>query len=120
MDTQISIDREAGIVEKQNYDQLEEKMVVETIYENTAIIEANKRAQNDSPSIGRYMGAGDRMIHVGSLHMGDITRLKNLGYNLLSSDPAEVRRALLYIQSNEPHLLTVPGKPFAKVRPKWA
>lgn len=118
METQINVDREAGIVEKQTYDELEEKMVVETIYDNTAIIEANKRAQNDAPEIGRYMGK-DRLIHVGSLHMGDITRLKNHGYNLLSSDPAEVRRALLYIQSNEPHLLTVPGKPFAKVRPKW-
>lgn len=119
MDTQISVDRESGIVEKQTYDQLEEKMVVETIYNNTDIIETNKRAQNDAPEIGRYMGK-DRLIHVGSLHMGDIVRLKNLGYDLLAADPEEVRRALLYIQSNEPHLLTVPGKPFAKVRPKWA
>ncbi|MEN9839251.1 MAG: hypothetical protein RL177_730 [Bacteroidota bacterium] len=45
--------------------------------------------------------------------------MKNIGYNLLSPDADEVRRALLYIQSNEPLLLTVPGKPFASVRQKW-
>lgn len=118
MDTQISVDRESGIVEKQTYDEQEGKMIVETIYDNTPVLEANKAAQNDAPEIGRYMGK-DRLIHVGSLHMGDVTRLKNMGYDVLAADPAEVRRALLYIQSNEPHLLTVPGKPFAKVRPKW-
>ncbi len=118
MDTRITVDKEDGIVEKLTYDQLEDKMVVETVYDNTDIVEANKAAQNESPSIGRYMG-GDKLVHVGRLHMGDIVRLKNLGYDVLAADPAEVRRALLYIQSNEPHLLTVPGKPFAKVRPKW-
>lgn len=114
----IETDAESGIIEKTTYDERDDKMIVETIYDNTAIIEANKAAQNDSPKIGSYMGR-DRLVHVGSLHMGDIVRLQNLGYDVLANDPAEVRRALLYIQSNEPHLLTVPGKPFAKVRPKW-
>jgi hypothetical protein len=51
--------------------------------------------------------------------MGDVQRLINMGYNLLSPDPEEVRRTLLYIQSNEPDLLTVNKKPFAKVRTRW-
>lgn len=118
MDSITSFDAESGIVEKLIYDERDDKMIVETIYDNTAIVEGNKRAQNDAPEIGRYMGK-DRLIPVGRLHMGDIVRLKNLGYDVLSADPQEVRRALLYIQSNESHLLTVPGKPFAKVRPKW-
>jgi hypothetical protein len=108
----------SDIVQTSHYDEQSDKLIVRTRYDNTDVIEDNKRAQNDSPSIGRYMG-GDRLIHVGSVHEGDIVRLKNLGYNLLSPDVDEVRRALLYIQSNEPHLLTVPGKPFAKVRSKW-
>jgi hypothetical protein len=117
MDSIINVDAENGIVEKHIYDERDEKMIVQTTYDNSTIIEANKQAQNDAPSIGRYKG---NLVHVGRLHMGDIVRLKNLGYDVLAADPAEYRRALLYIQSNEPHLLTVPGKPFAKVRPKWA
>lgn len=108
----------SDIVQTSIYDERDDKMIVRTTYDNTDVIEANKRAQNDSPSIGRYMG-GDRLIHVGSIHEGDIVRLRNLGYDLLSPDADEVRRALLYIQSNEPQMLTVPGRPFAKVRPKW-
>ena len=52
-------------------------------------------------------------------HMGDIVRLKNEGYNLLSPDPEEVKRALLHIQSNERYMLTVPGTPIAKKQQKW-
>jgi hypothetical protein len=59
------------------------------------------------------------MVHVGEIHFGDIERLKNMGYNLLSPDPDEWRRALLYIQSNEWKLLSVDGNPFAAVHQKW-
>ena len=51
--------------------------------------------------------------------MGDVQRLHNLGYKLLSPDPDEVRRALLYVQQNEPHLMTVNKKAFAKKRTTW-
>lgn len=104
------------VLERTVYDERDNKMVTQTVYDNTAVLEANKRAQNDAPEFGRYKGD---LCHVGRVHMGDVTRLKNIGYDLLSADPEEVRRTLLYIQSNEPHLLTVPGKPFAKVRPQW-
>lgn len=104
------------IVTRSTFDELTGKMVQHTVYDNSAVIEANKEAQNNAPTWGRYAG---NMAHVGRIHMGDIERLRNEGYDLLSTDPDEVRRALLYIQSNEPHLLTVPGKPFAKHRNKW-
>ena len=99
-----------------SYIESEDKLVVKTTYDNSAIIEANKKAQNEAPDMGRYKG---NLCHVGRIHLGDVERLYNMGYNLLSPDPAEVRRALLYIQENEQFLLTVPGKPFAKVRSKW-
>lgn len=106
----------SDIREQVNYIESEDKLVIQTTYDNSALIEANKAAQNAAPEFGRYKGD---MVKVGSLHEGDIVRLRNMGYDLLSPDPAEVRRALLYIQENEQFLLTVPGKPFARVRNKW-
>ena len=40
-------------------------------------------------------------------------------YNLLSPDPDEWKRALLYIQANEPVWMTVNGKPIASFRQRW-
>lgn len=104
------------LIERKTYDELEDKIVTETIYDNSEVLRVNAAERAEAPEVGRYKG---NLAHVGRIHMGDVTRLANLGYDILSADPDEVRRALLYVQSNEPHLLTVPGKPFAKVRPKW-
>jgi hypothetical protein len=48
-----------------------------------------------------------------------VVRLKNLGYNLLSPDPEEVKRALLYIQSEEKAHLSMPGTPISKKKQSW-
>lgn len=106
----------SGLIEKTSYIDSEDKLVVQTTYDNTAIIEANKAAQNNASEFGRYKGD---LVHAGRLHEGDIVRLRKMGYDLLSPDAAEVRRALCYIQANESYLLTIPGKPFAKVCSKW-
>lgn len=99
-----------------HYDEIEDRLTVGTTYDNTAVLEANHRDRNAAAEFGRYKG---NFAHVGRIHLGDIERLKNIGYNLLSPDPEEQKRALLYIQENEPHLLTVPGKPIAKKRLVW-
>ncbi len=104
------------LIETETYDERDDKMIVRTTYDNNAVLEANKQAQNAAPETGRYKG---NLTHVGRIHMGDVVRLKNQGFDVLSADPAEVRRALLHIQANERHLLTVPGTPFAKTRSKW-
>jgi hypothetical protein len=104
------------LIERAHYDELEGRMVIQTTYDNSGVLEANKAAQNEAPEFGRYAG---NLVHAARVHMGDVVRLKNLGYDLLSPDPAEVRRALCYMQSEERHLLTVPGNPFAKTRNKW-
>jgi hypothetical protein len=98
------------------YDDEKDRIVTRTTYDNSAVLEANAEQRNAAPESGRYKG---NFVHVGRIDEGDVVRLKNIGYNLLSPDPEEYRRALLYIQSNEPHLLTVPGRPFAKVRSQW-
>lgn len=104
------------IVRTTLYDQLEDKVINRVTYDNSAIVEMNARDRFDRQGSGKYKGT---LVHAARVHLGDIERLKNLGYNLLSDDPEEVRRTLLYIQSEEWKLLSVDGKPFAKKRVKW-
>lgn len=94
----------------------EEKVVVKTTYDSSKVIDANKELKNSRAKSEQYKGD---FVHAGRIHEGDIIRLRNLGYDLLSPDPQEWKRALLYIQTHEPHLLTVSGKPFAKKRARW-
>lgn len=110
------MDLASGIVETTFYDDDHDKIVTRTTYDNSDVLAANEVERNSASEFGRYKG---NFVHVGRIDEGDVVRLKNMGYNLLSNDPEEYRRALLYIQSNEPYLLTVPGRPFAKVRPTW-
>jgi hypothetical protein len=99
------------------YDERDNKVINKVTYDNSAVLALNAAERSERTGFGKYKG---NLVHVGRIHLGDIERLKNLGYNLLSPDMDEVRRALMYIQENEPKLLTVEGKPFAKVRNKWA
>lgn len=104
------------LIEKSSYDQLEDRLIVKTTYDNSEVLKANLAERNAAPEHGRYKG---NFAHIGRIHMGDIVRLKNAGYDLLSPDPEEVKRALLYIQSNEKYMLTVPGNPIAKRKLVW-
>ncbi len=104
------------IVEKSFYDDAADKLVVKTSYDSSAVIAENKSARDSAPETGRYKG---NLAHVGRIHMGDVVRLKNEGFDLLSADPDEVKRALLHIQSNERYLLTVPGTPIARRKKVW-
>ncbi len=103
--------------EEDVYDELTGRLITKTTFQNEDVLNANRESRLQQSETQKYKG---NLVKVGSIHMGDITRLYNLGYDVLSSDPDEARRALCYIQSNEPHLLTVNGKPFAMHRNKWA
>ena len=106
------------IKNKYTYDEMEDKLIVEHSYDAQPVLDSNKRIKNsiNSKSIQKYKG---EMVHAGRLHKGDVQRLFDMGYNLMSPDQDEVRRALCYIQENEPHLLLVHGKPFSKQRVTW-
>jgi len=108
-----------SIKETTRYNESDDQLIVTTTYDNSDIIEASKQAINAAPEFGRYKTSNSGMVHAGRIHEGDIVRLKNMGYNLLSPDRDEVKRALLYIQTNEPYLLTLPGKPFSKKKVNW-
>jgi hypothetical protein len=100
------------------YDDLTDTLGIKTTYDPSDVIEANAKTR----AMGRkYLGTGaaTRMLKVASLPVEHIEALHNMGYSLLSPDPDEVRRALLYIQQNEPVWMTVDGKPIASFKQKW-
>ena len=93
------------------------RLVVKTTYDPTATIEANKEARALAPK--HRVSNGKLLTKVMDIDEGHIVALKNLGYNLLSPDPDEWKRALLYIQANEPVWMTVNGKPIAQFRQRF-
>jgi len=106
------------LIENLSYDEMEDKLIVDHSYDAQPVLDQNKAIKNakSSKAIQKYDGS---LVHAASFHKGDVQRLINMGYNLISPDRDEVRRALVYVQNNEPHLMLVHGKPFAKQRIKW-
>jgi len=107
-----------SINEKLHYDEMTDELSVTTSYDAEPVIDSNHRIRNDTSSkaIQKYSG---ELVHAARFHEGDVDRLHKMGYKLLSPDPDEVRRALCYVQENEPHLMVVHGKPFSRQRIKW-
>lgn len=99
------------VFEKTLYDEPTDTLVIKRAQDVEPILAENAQARADCPQFGKYKGT---LVRVANISVVDVERLQRLGYDLLSHDPAEVRRALLYIQTNEPHHMTVTGKPFAK------
>jgi hypothetical protein len=104
-------------MEKMEYIDSEDKLVITTTYDPSETIDANKEARALAPK--HHISNGKLLTKVMDIDADHITALKNLGYNLLSPDPDEWKRALLYIQSNEPVWMTVNGKPIASFRQRW-
>lgn len=104
-------------VETLHYDEATDSLTVKTSYDNTEVLKSNAFIRNTQPETGRYKG---NLVKAATIDLGDIVRLKNMGYNLLSPDPDEVKRAILYIQSEEKAHLLMPGTPFAKKRQVWS
>lgn len=104
------------MIETPIYDEMSDTLHIKTTYDNSAVIAANIAQKNLAPETGRYKG---NLVHVARIDMGDVVRLKNEGFNLFSPDPDEVKRALLHVQTNEKHLMTLPGTPIAKKKTQW-
>jgi tRNA pseudouridine-54 N-methylase len=104
-------------MEKISYIESEDKLVVETIYDPTDAIEtaAAARAQG-KVTVG---SKGQEMLLAAVIPLEHITALKNEGYDLLSADPAEFRRALVYIQTNQSKFMATDKKVFSTVKTKW-
>lgn len=108
---------EDGLLRETIYDQLGDRIISSVTYDPSDVLDANAAMRADRQGPQKYKG---NLVHAARIHLGDVERLKNIGYNLLSPDPEEVKRALLYIQSEEKKHLTVDGTPFASKRAKWS
>lgn len=104
------------LIETSHYDVDSDTLTVKTSYDNRQVLANNLMERNAAPETGRYKG---NLVKVATIHLGDVQRLKNIGYNILSPDPDEVKRALLYLQAEEKQLMTMPGKPIGTKR-AWA
>jgi hypothetical protein len=88
-----------GITEKMHYDEATDKLVIETTYDPSSVIEENKILRNQGRiTIG---SKGQQLVLAARFTEGDVVRLKNLGYNILSGDPQEAHRALVYLRDHE-------------------
>lgn len=99
------------VTESISYDENTDMLIVERWQDVEPILKANAAARRACPEFGKYKKTLTPLI---SLSQVDVDRLYALGYDILSPDKEEERRALLYIQRHEPHLMRVTGKPLAK------
>lgn len=98
------------------YDQLENKIVTKYEQDVQPILEQNHFIRSCENEHGKYK---EKLVHAVSISEVDVLRLKHLGYDLMSPDQDERRRALMYIQQNEKQWLVTNGKPFSRKIKKW-
>lgn len=89
-------------MKRYHYDQLEGKLIEETIYDPTDVIESVKELRRNADNGHVKIGSkGQQLLHSARVPVEHILALKNLGYDLLSPDPAEVHRGLLYLRDHQ-------------------
>lgn len=105
-------------MEKVSYIEAEDRLVVETIYDaEPALIEAEQARQHGKVAVG---SKGQELTLACVIPLEHITAIKNAGHgDLLSPDPAEYRRALVYIQQNQQLFMATDKKVFSVQKPKW-
>jgi len=104
-------------MEKTTYIESEDRLVVETIYDaEPAMREAEMSRQMGGVMVG---SKGQQMLKACVIPLEHIVKLRNEGYNLLSPDPAEFRRALVYIQNNQQKFMATDKKVFSTHKPSW-
>lgn len=93
-------------------------LVIKTTYDaEPALLAAEAARQAGKVQIG---SKGQELTLACVLPLEHIEKIKNEGHgDLLSPDPAEYRRALVYIQQHEQQFMATDKKAFAIHRPKW-
>jgi hypothetical protein len=105
-----------GVAETTFYDESADKLIVQTTYDPTEVIEENKILRSQ----GRItLGSkGQQLVLAARITEGDVVRLKALGYNILSGDPQEAHRALVYLRDHEQDFVIDKGV-IADRQTKW-
>lgn len=104
-------------MEKRSYIESEDLLVVETIYDPTETLEQNAQDRANGPVM---VGSKGQSLQLAArIDMDHLVALKKLGYDVMSADPDERRRALSYIQSEQSKWMTTDQKVFAPRRNTW-
>lgn len=105
-------------MERWQYIESEDKLVCETIYDTeSALNEAEASRQAGDVLIG---SKGQQMLKACVIPAEHILKVKEeSGYDLLSPDPDQWRRALVYIQQNHQRFMATDKKVFSVHKPKW-
>jgi hypothetical protein len=104
-------------MEKLHYIEETDQLVTETIYDAEPVIEENAAIRASGPV--EFGSKGQRLVLAMRIPEEHVTALRNEGYNLLSSDPEESRRAMLYVQANQAKFLTTDKKMIAERKQQW-
>lgn len=104
-------------MEKTHYIEADDKLVIETTYDASDVIEENAAIRSAGPvTIG---SKGQQLVLAMRIPLEHVTALKNEGYDLFSADPDERRRTMLYVQANQHKFLTTDKKMIAERRQAW-
>lgn len=105
-------------MEKRSYIPELDRLVVETIYDaEPAMQEAEAARQQGDVLIG---SKGQQLLKACVIPLEHILRVKEeSGYDLLSPNPDQWRRALVYIQQNHQKFMATDKKVFSVHKPKW-
>jgi hypothetical protein len=106
-------------MERTTYIESEDRLVVETIYDaEPAMREAEEARQMGGVLVG---SKGQQMLKACVIPVEHIQRVKQeSGYDLLSPDPDQWRKALLYIQQNHQRFMATDKKVFTgQETKKW-
>ncbi len=100
------------------YIEHDDKLTIVTTYDaEPAIREAEAARQAGKVQMG---SKGQELVLACVIPMEHIEKVKNEGHgDLLSPDPAEYRRALVYIQQNQQAFMATDKKVFSTKKPKW-
>lgn len=83
-----------GVATYADYEEKEDKLIIERVQDVEPIIEANKRAFNDAPETGRYSGDMHHVAQIPMVVIEDYCKKKGLDFHTFMADKKEWKRFL--------------------------
>ncbi len=94
------------------------KIITKTTYDVEPTFEQNAALRAQGPVV--IGSKGQSLTLAASVPMEHVLALKNMGYDLLSPDRDEMRRALVFLQSEQGKFMTTDKKVFTTRHQRWA
>lgn len=94
------------------------KIITKTTYDVEPTFEQNAQLRASGPVV--IGSKGQSLTLAASVPMEHVLSLKNMGYDLLSPDRDEMRRALVFLQSEQGKFMTTDKKVFTTRHQRWA